>query len=212
MLCGRWYTLSCLLAVLSCTTACGDDATSGDGGPLVDIMESRPAAMPLPGETECVVTTAREPATSRDHVTPCTEIDYPVHPPTSGPHYDRWADFRVYTQPVPSGFLVHSMEHGAVVFNYDCPSGCPDVLAAFDAIMADHGIDPSCDGVDARFIVAPDPDLDTPIAVTAWEHLYTATCLDEESLRAFVEAHYGQGPEDLCGRGFDGEARSDWCG
>jgi hypothetical protein len=76
--------------------------------------------------------------------------------------------------------------------------------------MAAHGVDPSCTGVDARFIVAPDPNLDTPIAVTAWEHVYVATCIDEASLGTFVEAHYGQAPEDLCARGLDGESRT-WC-
>jgi len=102
------------------------------------------------------------------------------------------------------------LEHGGVVFNYDCPEGCPEVLAAFDAAIAAHGVDPMCEGVDARFIVAPDPTLDVPIAITAWEHVYVATCLDEESLIEFVEAHYGQGPEDLCARGLDGEERT-WC-
>jgi hypothetical protein len=198
---------------LTVAAACGGDDGTADGGepPLTEVEEIRPGGEPLPGFDECVVTTARHVSPSRDHFPPCSDIAYPVHPPASGDHYDRWADFRIYDQPVPTGFLVHALEHGAVIFNYDCPSGCPEVIAAFDGAIADHGVDPACDGVDARFIVAPDPDLEAPIAITAWERVYTATCLDEESLLEFVETHYAQGPEDLCARGFDGEERGNWC-
>ncbi len=213
------------LALLPGILACGDDGGGVDGAtdaaadaaadaasPLTEIEETRPGGDPLPGQDECVVTTARHVSPTRDHFPPCTDITYPVYPPASGDHFDRWADFRTYSEPVPRGFLVHALEHGAVVFNYDCPSGCPEVIAAFEAAIAAHGVDPACEGVDARFIIAPDPELELPIAITAWERVYVASCIDAESITEFVETHYAQGPEDLCARGFDGEAMGDWCG
>ena len=54
-------------------------------------------------------------------------------------------------------------------------------------------------------VLTPDPLLDTPIAAAAWGATYTATCIDEASLRAFADAHYGQGPEDFCSDGIDVE-------
>jgi hypothetical protein len=52
-----------------------------------------------------------------------------------------------------------------------------------------------------RIIVVPQPDLEEPIAALAWEHVYTATCLDEASLQAFIDAHYAMAPEDFCSSG-----------
>lgn len=36
-------------------------------------------------------------------------------PPTSGNHNAVWADFGMYSEPVPSAYLLHDLEHGAVV-------------------------------------------------------------------------------------------------
>lgn len=203
--------------------ACGDDggsSTDADGGPrvdaggIVDVTTTMPSSAPIAPSSECRVTTWREPALSAAHVPACAELDYPHHPPSSGTHYGAWADFGTYDAPVPWGFLVHAMEHGGIVLAYDCPEGCADVIAALEAIVADHGTDPACAShptADARFIITPDPALeDGSIAAVAWEQAYVATCLDEPSLRAFVEAHYAMGPEDLCAAGLEGSAGG-WC-
>jgi hypothetical protein len=173
--------------------ACGGEAPS-------DVIVLRPGAPPIPPATECVITITHDPAGARDHRDPCSAIDYPVHPPSVGPHYAIWADFGTYTDPVPSGFLVHSLEHGAVELLHNCESPCPEVLAAFDAIALAKTDDTLCRDHPAgsRIIIAPDPALDVPFAAVAWEHTYRATCLDEESLTAFVDEHYAQAPEDLC--------------
>jgi hypothetical protein len=188
---------------LACSPAVDDSG-------LVDVIETRPDAPPIAPFTECVVTTAREPATSAAHVPTCSALEYPRHPPAGGPHYGTWADFGVYAQPVPWPFLVHSLEHGAVVLAYNCPEGCPDVLAALERIRAERE-DPACRarGGDNRIVVMPDPELEVPIAAVAWEHLYLATCLDEGSLRAFVDARYARAPEDTCA---PGASLDPWCG
>lgn len=184
-----------VLALACLALACDPPAEEG----LVDVVETRPDAPPIAPATECVVTTGRAPVSDATHLTPCSDVDYPLHPPPGGPHYSMWADFAVYEEPVPWGFLVHSLEHGAVVLAHNCTEGCPEVLAVFEQLRADRD-DPSCrdhpNG--SRVIIVPDPSLEVPIAAVAWEHVYLATCLDETSLRAFVDAHYAQAPEDLC--------------
>ncbi len=175
-------------------------ACSGGDQGLTDVMELHPGEPPIAPATECVVTIAREPASSREHRDPCSEIDYPRHPPAGGPHYLIWADFGTYDAPPATGFLVHSLEHGAVELFYDCPDGCPEVTDAFARIALSKTDDVLCRDHPAgsRVIIAPDPALDVPIAAVAWEHVYLATCLDEPSLTAFANEHYGRAPEDLC--------------
>jgi hypothetical protein len=179
----------------------------------IDVVTTHPLESPIAPATSCDVTTATEPAASRNHQDPCHAIPYPFIPPSSGDHYSIWADYLTYTSPVPWGFLVHSMEHGAVVLAYDPSSpAAAQIQTAFAAIITAHGIDPVCrdESWPSRIIVVPAHDLHTPIAAAAWEHTYEATCLDMPSLSAFVEAHYAQAPEDFCSPGEDLSATG-WC-
>lgn len=195
-----------LVAFVSACAACAAPVTSE----RLDEVVSHPDAPPLPGFTECTVVTYRAPAESRAHVEPCAALTFEAHPPAGGDHYGAWAAFGTYDAPVPWGFLVHSLEHGAIVLAHDCADGCEEVLAEYADVAATRD-DPVCRDEDgARFVITPDPDLDMPIAVVAWEHVYLATCLDPPSLRAFVDAHYGRAPEDLCVPGVDRSADG-WC-
>src|SRR5204862_402530 len=73
-----------------------------------------------------------------EHRNPCEEIPYPAHPPSAGPHYYIWASFLTYASPVPWPFLVHSLEHGAVVLAYHCENDadCDAVRTEFASIIA----------------------------------------------------------------------------
>lgn len=196
-------------------------APSTDAGP-VDAAIARtseppthPSAAPIAPFTECTVTISSDTIEGAEHRLPCSPIDYPYEPPSGGPHYSEWAAFGTYTSPVPWGFLVHDLEHGAVILAYHCENDadCDPVRAEFDAIIADMGIDPVCrlEDVATRFIVVPDPTLPVPIAAIAWLHVYEATCLDDASLRAFVAAHYGMATEALCVPGISAPDGGTWC-
>ena len=177
-----------------------------------DEVITHPDAPPIAPFDECTVYTAREPSESANHVAPCTTLRYEL-PATGGPHYSQWAAFGTYEAPVPWGFLVHAMEHGAVVVAYRCEAGpaCDAIEGELAAIVASRPADPLCRGdAPLRYVLAPAPDLEWPIAVLAWEHLYTATCLDRPSIEAFFDAHYGRAPEDTCADGVDLSATS-WC-
>ncbi len=204
-----------LLLTATLLAACGGEppvTTLGDGG-LTGVVETRPDAAPIAPATECVVTTGAaltlEPAT---HLTPCTDVHYDTSPPCEGAHYSSWAAFGVYSAPVPWGYLVHSMEHGSVVIEYACGADCPELPARLRALYDSYPADPLCVGTSApnRLIVVPAPDLDVPIAASAWGQVYRATCLDEPSLRAFIDAHYAHGPENICPAGVDDSPG--WCG
>ena len=196
------------------------DARPSDAGPAdaaitrVNDSVTTPAATPIPPFATCTVTTSTDTISGAEHRTPCTDIAYPFYPPSAGPHFSQWASFNTYSAPIPWGFLVHSLEHGAVILLYNCASAtdCDAVRAEFASIITDHGLDPLCRDEDwsSRIIVVPDPTLSVPIAAVAWRNVYQATCLDSPSLRSFVDAHYGMATESLCLPGVDFSA-SAWC-
>jgi hypothetical protein len=218
--------LSAALAA-SIFLACGDDTSTngggnpgggapvggqgGDGGtpsePVVTVLH--PDREPLPGETECVVTiTDNLPFEGQTHVPVCTTVSYATNPPSSGNHWGVWAQFRVFDTPVPLEMLVHNLEHGAILMLYRCDEACPDIPAAFETAADAFGPDPIClmspTGADrSRIVVTPAPTLTAPIGLSAWRATYTATCIDPPSLLAFIEDHYGKGPEQVCAQGKD---------
>jgi hypothetical protein len=212
-LAGAAGTLGLFLAAGGCGG--GGGGAGGDAGPG-NVTTLHPDAPPLPGESACTVVEATDIAEAAAiHIPGCAPLTYPTNPPSGGPHWPIWAAYRKYTVPVPREMYVHDLEHGAIVFAYRCKDPCPDVVAMLSKVF-DGMQDPLClttpGGPPARVVLTPDPLLDTPIAAAAWGATYTATCLDETSLRAFANAHYGQGPEVLCANGQDVEDGIDPCG
>jgi hypothetical protein len=138
------------------------------------------------------------------HVEVGSSVTYCTMPPNSGPHYGLWARYRTYDTPVPWPYLVHDMEHGAVLVLYKCAGSCPAVAAQLQAVIDARPVDALCDpdaGVSRRVILAPAPDLDVPIAAAAWQWTYKASCVDAASLGAFIDAHYAMASENFCGDG-----------
>jgi hypothetical protein len=140
------------------------------------------------------------------HITPIpSNISWNSNPPSSGPHYPIWASFQTYATPVPRGYYVHDLEHGAVVLLYKCDAdaGCSQVAQALQAVSDSLPDDPLCVGQGARVrtVITPDPLLDAPVAAAAWGWTYTAECVDAPTLKQFVADHYGHGPEALCAAG-----------
>jgi hypothetical protein len=175
------------------TDAPGDAGPSGDGHVIV-------------ADAACLVEIDSPPLLPGTHVAIGTTIQWDSNPPSSGPHYPIWAAYQAYPAPVPRGYYVHDLEHGAVVFLYNCDDGgCPDVVAALQAASDAIPDDPLCtvahQGVRVRTVITPDPLIDVPVAAAAWGWVYKAQCLDPPSLRDFAVQHYGQGPEMLCGNG-----------
>lgn len=141
------------------------------------------------------------------HLSVCSEVSYPDNPPAGGHHYSVWAAYQSYSFPVPRGFWVHDLEHGAIVFSYNCtdlPDGCAEEVAQVQALIDALPVDLSCPAAAPRRVVlTPDPLLDVRWGVSAWGFTLRADCVDEQRFRRFYANHYGQGPEDLCAPGED---------
>lgn len=56
----------------------------------------------------------------RNHIPHGSKTNYKFNPPTGGDHYADWITKGFYDEPREDGSLVHSLEHGYVIINYDC--------------------------------------------------------------------------------------------
>jgi len=175
----------CLLGLV-CLGGCSSDVESHPGEPM--------------GACNAVETSFENG--TRDHLPECSDIEYSMSPPVFGDHYPFWAAFQTYDYPVPLGYLVHSLEHGAVIFFYDCPDGCADEVSTVQAFIAALPDDPRCsEAVKHQVILVPRPGLGSRWAASAWGYSLTADCFDRAIFQGFYDPHLGQGPENLCNQG-----------
>ena len=119
---------------------------------------------------------------------------YNSDPPTSGPHYAEEAragffDSNNYT--FPAGYLVHNLEHGYVIFWYNCDlldeAGCIDLKEQIQSVMDNLG--------GAKLIAYPWPSLDVPLVMTSWGRLEKFEGFDADKAKAFYRANLNRAPE-----------------
>jgi hypothetical protein len=123
------------------------------------------------------------PVVSTMHTT--MMVKYPDPPPTSGPHNPCWARWGRHDEPLQAERWVHNLEHGGVVFLYNCPDGCPDEVEILARIASRR----------ARHILAAYPDLPTRFALASWGHRLVSDCLDEAAFTNFYTNNFDHAPE-----------------
>ncbi len=204
-----------LLVALFCSSttlelaSCGGHTTNGPDGSIVDAGRLDGPYLP---EASCYVRIDSPPLQPGIHVAVGTDItSWDSNPPSSGEHYPIWAAFQEFDAAVPRGFYVHDLEHGAVVFLYNCAADggpaddggtCASNLAGLRQAVAALPDDPICDpSIRVRSVITPDPLIDYPVSAAAWGWTYNAACLDLPTLEAFAKGHYGQSPETECANG-----------
>jgi len=190
-----------------------DDAGLPDRARLPAPVHVNPSPDASPG---CQIVIESPPVLVGEHVAIGTDItSWNSNPPSSGQHYPIWAAYQTYTDPVPRGYYVHDLEHGAVVLLYNCANDggsmdasspdCQTIINGLKQVSDSLPDDPLCtsagDGVRVRVVTTPDPLITNRVAAAAWGWTYNATCLDIPSLTDFAKAHYGQGTEPVCANG-----------
>lgn len=111
------------------------------------------------------------------------QFTYNTYPPTSGPHLGSLARWGVHDEPIPNELQVHNLEDGGVFVQYDCPDGCPDLVSALAGIVGRY---------DEGVILAPYPDMETRIALTAWQRIDQFDVLDGDRIDRFIRAYRGK--------------------
>lgn len=165
------------------------------------------ASVPVLVDAACGAAIEAHDILASPHVDTVRPSDYNSNPPSSGPHYPVWARWGVFEEPIDRGYLVHSLEHGAVVLSYRCANraACPETHDALAAFAMRLPPEPICleMGLRRRIIVVPDPQLDPSVTVAgaAWGVTYRANCVDPSSLETFVLGTTGRAPENFCNDG-----------
>lgn len=147
-------------------------------------LAAKPTA-PIPGEFF--------KAQSRDHIkTEAIHDDYNSNPPTGGWHYAQSVQSGIYDKELPDEQLIHNLEHGHIWITYkpDLPKEQIDILAN---IAISYG---------SKIVMVPRSANDAPIALVAWEQLLKLDAVDEQQIKAFIDAYRGRGPENVPDSGF----------
>lgn len=142
---------------------------------------------PRPGEPIPIMTSHHIPVDSDPG-------EYNSNPPTSGPHYAETAQAGFYETSIaqyPAGYLVHNLEHGYIIFWYNCSlldeTACADLKSQIKAVM---------DQVNNFKVIAhPWDTLDVPVAITSWERLLKMQTFDTEQALAFYKSNLNKAPE-----------------
>lgn len=122
---------------------------------------------------------------SQNHVD--GDLTYESTPGVSGQHSSSPAGCGVFNQQVPDENLVHSLEHGAVGIMYK-PDVDPETIKQIEDLSRDY---------ESHILTAPNPELQTPIALAAWANIMKLDAFEEEPMTGFIDAFRagGQAPE-----------------
>jgi Protein of unknown function (DUF3105) len=151
------------------------------------------------------------PPTKGDHVptpyhqdapTETSKVKWNTDPPAAGGHYQLWAIWDFYSQPVNPLRIVHNEEHGGVVIWW----GNKVTAATVAKLRAFY------DESSVGMVGTPYPTLGDKIALTAWTgdpatyivkgdhgigHIAICPKYDAAAFRAFRTAYRGKGPEGV---------------
>jgi hypothetical protein len=124
------------------------------------------------------------PDQGNQHVTLPGEphVPYNSDPPTSGPHLPYLAPWGVHTAPIAKELQVHNLEDGGVALQYNCPSGCPELVEKLAAIVRQYP---------TQVLLAPYPGMKHRLALTAWTRLDAFDEFDEARIQRFIRAYRG---------------------
>lgn len=117
-------------------------------------------------------------------------------PPTSGRHYEATLNAGFYNEgdvpaPHPEGHLVHNLEHGYVIFWYNCSLVSEDECTQLKeqirgVIEAENNF---------KVIAFPWPSIDTPVVMTSWGWIYRMESFDPQVAQDLVRARRNKAPE-----------------
>jgi hypothetical protein len=133
-----------------------------------------------------------EPGTAQHTTCGSTACGDGQSPPTSGPHCGLTLACRAHDSVQDACKWLHNLEHGHAVFLYNCPEGCPEVVAALEAARQEARA--GTNGV-RRALVAPDPTLPNRVAALLWRRAWLADTADPQALRCFLQHQDADAPE-----------------
>ena len=119
---------------------------------------------------------------------------YNSTPPTSGRHYAETLTSGFYetnTYQYPEGYLVHNLEHGYVIFWYNCSilteNDCSELKDNIKAVMEELGRE--------KMIAYPSQSIDVPLVMTSWGQSEKFETFEIDKVEAFYRTNLNRSPE-----------------
>ena len=128
---------------------------------------------------------------SNSHVRDSERVSYSTTPPTSGSHWDRWAQCGFYSDGVPDERITHNLEHGNIVVSHNLtnPEEVERLRSFLDGLsgFSNWGVARSYDKLG-----------EGKVAVATWGVLSVMEGIDEEEIARFFTTYFGNlGPESV---------------
>lgn len=125
---------------------------------------------------------------------------YNTDPPTSGRHYANELDAGFYNETdrdsipdFPEGYLVHNLEHGYVIFWYNCDlvtdGECTELKSQIRSVLDREN--------NFKVIAFPWDSLKVPVVLTSWGQMQEFEIFNPELAQSFVRENRNQAPEPL---------------
>lgn len=136
---------------------------------------------------------------SRDHIQEGTDPGpYATNPPAGGRHFPTWFKPGFYTEEdaagmpkLPVGYLVHNLEHGYVIYWYNCQADpsidCAEMQDAIKQVIQENN--------SFKVIGFPWPSQSEPLVITSWGRILRLDQPDLSKMRAFYKGNVNKGPE-----------------
>lgn len=132
------------------------------------------------------------------HVEIGEPLTYPSNPPAGGRHYAQSLPAGFYDEDNlpnlpgdPEGYIVHSLEHGYVVFWYNCSLiseiACAELKADMKSVMDSRN--------NLKLIAFPWDSIDVPLVITSWGRLQQFEQFNSALALNFIDANRNKAPE-----------------
>lgn len=129
----------------------------------------------------------RIPIMESEHTANTDNVTYNSNPPTSGPHFTDWhKEWKFYETELPTGGLIHNMEHGGVVIFYK-----PDLPQETKGLLRE------LTEKNDKMIASANADIPASIALAAWGVYEYFDDFDEIGMEAFYKRNRNRGPENV---------------
>ena len=119
---------------------------------------------------------------------------YNSNPPTSGIHYPVDLKPGFYTENTydyPEGYLVHNLEHGYVIFWYNCSLlsdvECTTLKSQIKAVMDEKD--------NFKLIAYPWEKTEVPLVLTSWGRVLPMESFDRQAALDFIRRNLNKAPE-----------------
>ncbi len=150
-----------------------------------------PSLRPVVGEAVAIMADSSHVTTGED------PGPFNSDPPTSGTHYAESLQAGMYDEaaaeaydPYPAGYLVHNLEHGYVIFWYNCAfledAGCEVLKGQLQDVI---------DEAEYKVIAFPWASIDVPVVATSWGRMQAFENFDPGAASQFVKRNRNHAPE-----------------